>query len=95
MIQSLLLTAPPRPNSKYSTFQRHIVVTDGKSRVAFYKQAFAFLDGASYVQLYFPFVATSPSLLSANDAGAVSQVGTGSCLFNNDGSPSAVGNLMY
>ncbi|KZP04912.1 glycoside hydrolase family 128 protein [Athelia psychrophila] len=63
--------------------------------VAFFKQAFSFLDGASYVQLYFPFVATSPALLAANDGGAVSQVGTGSCLFNNDGSPSAVGNLMY
>ncbi|KAF7984142.1 hypothetical protein HWV62_16790 [Athelia sp. TMB] len=65
------------------------------AQVAFYKQAFAFLDGASYVQLYFPFVATSPALLQANDGGAVSTVGTGSCLFNNDGSPSAVGNLMY
>lgn len=71
------------------------MLTGGKSRVAFFKQAFSFLDGASYVQLYFPFVATSPALLAANDGGAVSQVGTGSCLFNNDGSPSAVGNLMY
>ncbi|KAF7983942.1 hypothetical protein HWV62_18350 [Athelia sp. TMB] len=65
------------------------------AQISFYEQAFPFLDGASYVQLYFPFVATSPALLQANDAGAVSTVGTGSCLFNNDGSPSAVGNLMY
>ncbi|KAF7966308.1 hypothetical protein HWV62_39185, partial [Athelia sp. TMB] len=63
-------------------------------RVAFFKQAFAFLDGASYVQLYFPFVATSPALL-ATDKGAIQNVGTSSCLFNNNGSPSAVGNLMY
>jgi len=65
------------------------------AQIAFYKQAFAFLDGASYVTLYFPFVATSPALLQQNDAGAVSQVGTGSCLYNNDGSVSAVGNLMF
>ncbi|KAF7973692.1 hypothetical protein HWV62_14694 [Athelia sp. TMB] len=64
-------------------------------QIAFFEQAFPFLDDASYIQLYFPFVATSPALLAANDAGAVSVVGTGSCLYNNDGSPSAVGNLMY
>ncbi|EIW80812.1 hypothetical protein CONPUDRAFT_82853 [Coniophora puteana RWD-64-598 SS2] len=64
-------------------------------QVSFFQQAFSFLDGLSYVELYFPFVATSPSLLQANDAGAVSYVGTGSCLYNDDGSPSAVGNLMY
>ncbi|EJU01945.1 hypothetical protein DACRYDRAFT_22376 [Dacryopinax primogenitus] len=63
-------------------------------QINFYRQAFPFLDGASYVQLYFPFVATSPSLLQANDPGAVSFVGTGSCLFNNDGSISAVGQLL-
>ncbi|KZT53639.1 glycoside hydrolase family 128 protein [Calocera cornea HHB12733] len=63
-------------------------------QISFFQQAFAFLDGASYVQLYFPFVATSPSLLSANDAGAISFVGTGSCLYNDDGSISAVGQLM-
>ncbi|KAF7981666.1 hypothetical protein HWV62_32790 [Athelia sp. TMB] len=64
-------------------------------QVAFYQQAFPFLDGASYVQLYFPFVATSPSLFSSNDAAGAAYVGTGSCLYNDDGSPSAVGNLMY
>ncbi|KAF7977571.1 hypothetical protein HWV62_3380 [Athelia sp. TMB] len=88
----------------HSQFPQYQIVVTGKFHlikgchrliVAFYKQAFAFLDGASYVQLYFPFVATSPALLQANDGGAVSTVGTGSCLFNNDGSPSAVGNLMY
>ncbi|KAF7983941.1 hypothetical protein HWV62_18348 [Athelia sp. TMB] len=64
-------------------------------QVAFYQQAFPFLDGASYIQLYFPFVATSPSLFSSNDAAGAAYVGTGSCLYNDDGSPSAVGNLMY
>ena len=65
------------------------------SRIAFFSQAFPFLDGASYVALYFPFVATSPSLFSKNDPYGAAYVGTGSCLYNNDGSPSAVGNLMY
>jgi len=63
-------------------------------QVAFYKQAFPFLDGADFVEMYFPFVATSPSLFSANDAGGVSFVGTGSTLYNDDGSISAVGQLM-
>ncbi len=58
-------------------------------------QAFTWLDAQSYVTLYFPFVATSPALLQANDAAGASYVGTGSTLYNNDGSPSAVGNLMY
>ncbi|KZP12120.1 glycoside hydrolase family 128 protein [Athelia psychrophila] len=88
-------------HSQFPEFQ--IVVTEfalnapasQAQQVAFFQQAFSFLDGASYIQLYFPFVATSPSLLAANDGGAVNVVGTGSCLFNNDGSPSAVGNLMY
>ncbi|KAF8526933.1 hypothetical protein BU17DRAFT_74049 [Hysterangium stoloniferum] len=65
------------------------------AQVNFFRQAFAWLDSQSYVTLYFPFVATSPALLSSNDPGAVSFVGTGSCLYNNDGSPSAVGNLMF
>ena len=61
----------------------------------FYKQAFAYLDKQSFVDLYFPFVATSPSLLQKNDPGAVSFVGTGSCLYTDAGGPSTVGNLMY
>ncbi|PIL28892.1 hypothetical protein GSI_08938 [Ganoderma sinense ZZ0214-1] len=65
------------------------------AQVSFYKQAFAYLDSQSFVELYFPFVATKPSLLQQNDPGAVSFVGTGSCLFGEDGKPSAVGNLMY
>jgi hypothetical protein len=65
------------------------------AQVAFFQQAFPFLDGASYVQLYFPFVATSPALFQANNPTDAGIVGTGSCLYNNDGSPSAVGNLMY
>ncbi|KAG2130672.1 uncharacterized protein EDB93DRAFT_1243246 [Suillus bovinus] len=68
-----------------------LVITE----VASFQQAFPFLDGASYVQLYFPFVATSPALLQANQPSDVTYVGTGSCLYNDDGTPSAVGNLMY
>ncbi|OJA21018.1 hypothetical protein AZE42_02351 [Rhizopogon vesiculosus] len=64
-------------------------------QVTFFQQAFSFLDGASYVELYFPFVATSPALFQEYDASGVTYVGTGSCLYNNDGTPSAVGNLMY
>jgi hypothetical protein len=64
-------------------------------QVAFFQQAFLFLDSASYVALYFPFVATSPSLFEANDASGASYVGTGSCLYNDNGTPSAIGNLMY
>jgi hypothetical protein len=63
-------------------------------RVAFYKQAFPFLDGASYVQLYFV-LATSPALFQTNDPSGAAYIGTGTCLYNNDGTPSAVGNLMY
>ncbi|KAH0839499.1 hypothetical protein J3R83DRAFT_333 [Lanmaoa asiatica] len=63
-------------------------------QVTFFKDAFPFLDGASYVELYFPFVATSPSLFQTNDGSGASYVGTGSCLYNDNGSPSAVGNLM-
>ncbi|KZP04913.1 glycoside hydrolase family 128 protein [Athelia psychrophila] len=63
-------------------------------QVAFFKSAFAFLDSATYVELYFPFVATSPSLLTANGGSADTVVGTGSCLFNDDGSISAVGELL-
>ncbi|PIL28894.1 hypothetical protein GSI_08940 [Ganoderma sinense ZZ0214-1] len=65
------------------------------AQVDFFKQAFAYLDSQSFVQLYFPFVATSPTLLQQYDSAAASLVGTGSCLYTNDGQPSAVGNLMY
>ena len=63
--------------------------------MSFYKQAFKFLDAAKFVHLYFPFVATKPSLFRANDAAGANFVGTGSCLFGEDGKPSAVGNLMF
>jgi len=63
-------------------------------RVAFYEQAFPFLDGASYIELYF-LLATSPSLYEANDPSGAAYLGTGSCLYNDDGTPSSVGNLMY
>jgi len=63
-------------------------------QVAYYQQAIPFLDGASFVEMYFPFVATSPSLFTANDAGGVAFAGTGSTLYNDDGSISAVGQLL-
>ncbi|KAJ7070048.1 hypothetical protein C8F01DRAFT_541924 [Mycena amicta] len=63
-------------------------------QVAFYKGAFSFLDNAAFVAMYFPFVATTPALFSQNDAAGTQFVGTGSTLFNNDGSVSAVGALM-
>ncbi|THU85829.1 hypothetical protein K435DRAFT_868898 [Dendrothele bispora CBS 962.96] len=59
------------------------------AQVAFFRQAFAWLDAQPWVILYFPFVATSPALLQANDPGAASFVGTGSTLYNNNGLPSA------
>ncbi|KAH8928660.1 glycoside hydrolase family 128 protein [Atractiella rhizophila] len=65
------------------------------AQVDFFRQAFAWLDSQSWVILYFPFVATSPSLLRANGNGAADFVGTGSCLYTDAGGPSAVGNLMY
>ncbi|KAJ7141792.1 hypothetical protein C8R43DRAFT_928438 [Mycena crocata] len=64
------------------------------AQVDFYKQAFAFLDSSPFVEMYFPFVATSPQLFSQNDAAGAKFVGTGSTLFNDDGSVSAVGALM-
>jgi hypothetical protein len=63
-------------------------------RIAFYKEAFPFLDNAPFVEMYFPFLASSPSLFSQNDANGANFVGTGSTLFNDDGSVSAVGQLM-
>ncbi|KAH7320466.1 hypothetical protein B0J17DRAFT_621563 [Rhizoctonia solani] len=58
-------------------------------QVAFLKSAMAFLDGASYVSYYAVFGASKPSLISANTGG--SDVGTGSSLYNDDGSLSANG----
>ncbi|KAF7332683.1 Glyco-hydro-cc domain-containing protein [Mycena kentingensis (nom. inval.)] len=65
------------------------------AQAAFYRGAFPFLDSLSYVAMYFPFVATSPALLQTNDRNAAAFVGTGSTLFNNDGSVSAVGQVMF
>ncbi|KAG8722989.1 histidinolphosphatase [Ceratobasidium sp. 395] len=58
-------------------------------QVAFLKSAMSFLDGASYVAMHSVFSASSPSLISKNTAGG--EVGTGSSLFNDDGSLSANG----
>ncbi|KAJ3866142.1 endo-beta-1,3-glucanase [Lentinula novae-zelandiae] len=79
----------------YTIVISEFALTNGGNQVAFFESAFPFLDGLSYVLLYFPFVATSPALLQANDPGAVTTVGTGSCLYTNAGGPSSVGNLMY
>ncbi|EIW84822.1 hypothetical protein CONPUDRAFT_79587 [Coniophora puteana RWD-64-598 SS2] len=88
-------------NSKFPNTQ--IVITEfalqnpagGQAdQVNFFKQAIPFLDGADYVQLYFPFVASSPSLFQQNDAAGAGYAGTGSCLYNDDGSASAVGQLF-
>ncbi|KAJ6490760.1 hypothetical protein C8R47DRAFT_976998 [Mycena vitilis] len=64
------------------------------AQLAFFKQAFAYLDSAAFVSMYFPFVATSPSLFQSNDPNGAGFVGTGSTLYNNDGSISAVGQLL-
>ncbi|KAI0036311.1 glycosyl hydrolase catalytic core-domain-containing protein [Vararia minispora EC-137] len=92
-------------NRAHSIFPNNqIVITEfaltnpsgGQSaQVAFFRSAFQWLDSVSWVELYFPFVATSPSLLTAHGNGAASFVGTGSCLYTDAGGPSAVGNLMY
>ncbi|KAG8686821.1 hypothetical protein FRC08_012311 [Ceratobasidium sp. 394] len=58
-------------------------------QLAFLKSAMSFLDGTSYVTYYAVFGASSPSLISANTGGGV--VGTGSSLYNDDGSLSANG----
>ncbi|KAJ7726581.1 hypothetical protein DFH07DRAFT_758078 [Mycena maculata] len=63
-------------------------------QLAYYKQAIPFLDGASFVEMYFPFVATTPSLFTTNDAAGAAFAGTGSALYNDDGSVSAVGALL-
>jgi len=63
-------------------------------QVAFYKQAIPFLDSQASVSMYFPFIATSPSLFTQNDANGAKFAGTGSTLFNDDKSVSAVGQLM-
>ncbi|KAF8309442.1 endo-beta-1,3-glucanase [Clavulina sp. PMI_390] len=60
----------------------------------FYKEAFAFLDGLSYVKLYFPFIATSPYLLDKYAPSTAANLGTALCLYNNDGTLSPVGKLM-
>ncbi|KAJ7731546.1 hypothetical protein B0H16DRAFT_1469111 [Mycena metata] len=59
----------------------------------FFRQVFAFLDSATFVEMYFPFAATTPNLFNANDANT-GFVGTGSMLYNNDGTISAIGQLL-
>ncbi|KZV75735.1 glycoside hydrolase family 128 protein [Peniophora sp. CONT] len=67
--------------------------TNGASdQTAFFNQAFPWLDSQDYVTLYFPFVATSPSLAQANSDGAA--VDTSSCLYDDGGALSSVGKLL-
>ncbi|KAF7299321.1 Glyco-hydro-cc domain-containing protein [Mycena indigotica] len=65
------------------------------AQAAFYRDAFKFLDAAPFVEMYFPFVATTPSLFAKNDAAGAAFVGTGSALYNDDGSISAAGQAMF
>ncbi|KAJ6527102.1 hypothetical protein B0H19DRAFT_1275415 [Mycena capillaripes] len=51
----------------------------------FFREAFAFLDSAAFIEMYFPFVATSPSLFQSNDPNGARFVGTGSTLYNDHG----------
>ncbi|KAG6374881.1 hypothetical protein JVT61DRAFT_3610 [Boletus reticuloceps] len=60
-------------------------------QVAFFKQALPFLDNADYVELHCIYVATSPALAEAH---GTSPDWVGNCLYNDDGSPSAVGKLV-
>ncbi|CAE7183380.1 unnamed protein product [Rhizoctonia solani] len=60
-----------------------------EQQVAFLKSAMPFLDRADYVKYYAVFVASSPNRISANTGGG--EVGTGSSLFNDDGSLSPNG----
>ncbi|KAN0097923.1 glycoside hydrolase family 128 protein [Tylopilus felleus] len=61
------------------------------AQLEFFKQAFAFLESTPYVELHFPYLATSPALLEARSSGPVD---TSSCLYNDDGTPSAIGELL-
>ncbi|KAJ7729163.1 hypothetical protein B0H16DRAFT_1470139 [Mycena metata] len=63
-------------------------------QIKFFKAAFAFLDSASFVEMYFPFVATSPNLFKSHDPSGAAFVGTGSTLYKDDGTISAVGELL-
>ncbi|KAF8604185.1 hypothetical protein BDV93DRAFT_472122 [Ceratobasidium sp. AG-I] len=60
----------------------------------FLRQAMGFLDNAPYVSHYSVFLASSPSLFLTNDAAGAAYVGTGSTIFNDDGSLSLSG-LIY
>jgi hypothetical protein len=59
------------------------------AQLSFLKAAMSFLDGLSYVTMYSVFVASSPTLMNGNFG--TGQVGTGSSLFNDDGSLSSNG----
>ncbi|KAG8709995.1 hypothetical protein FRC08_017773 [Ceratobasidium sp. 394] len=58
-------------------------------QLAFLNSAMDFLDDTGYVELYSVFGASSPEFISRNTGGG--EVGTGSSLYNNDGSLSANG----
>ncbi|QRV83764.1 glycoside hydrolase family 128 protein [Ceratobasidium sp. AG-Ba] len=78
-------------HSRFPNYQRVRAELSGEPRptVAFPEAGMSFLDGASYVAMYSVFGASSPSKIQANTGGG--QVGTGSSLYNDDGSLSANG----
>jgi hypothetical protein len=86
----------------HSKFSEPIVITEfaltapasADDQAAFFKDAVAWLDSQDYVVMYFPFVGSSASLFSANDGAGAGYVGTGSCLFNDDGSVSSAGQAL-
>ncbi|TFL04933.1 hypothetical protein BDV98DRAFT_523642 [Pterulicium gracile] len=83
------------PNEKIVISEFSLVApASAAQQKSFFDQAIPWLDGRAYVIMYFPFVATSPQLLQQNHGGAVSHVGTGGCLFNNDGTISSVGQSL-
>ena len=64
-------------------------------KVAFFSQAFAYLDAQDFVELYFPYIATTPALFQEYYSNLAAIVGNGSCLYTDDGNLSAVGDLMF
>lgn len=83
----------PQENIVISEFSL-VAPASPQAQADFFRQAISWLDGIGFVVMYFPFVATSPGMLSAHDGGAISHVGTGGALFNNDGSVSIAGKSL-
>ncbi|KAJ7505975.1 hypothetical protein B0H11DRAFT_2331565 [Mycena galericulata] len=80
------------PSPSYPNHDPVLMPSHSQSRIL--QTGHPFLDSSSFVEMYFPFVATSPSLFTANDAAGAQFAGTGSTLYDDDGSVSAVGALL-